>query len=58
MRQAASAMPTGGMMIVDDIRTHNGFAIFAKRYPHFRTMVCPSADRLGMFGIAIKGDRG
>ena len=29
--QAASVMPPGGVMLVDDIRTHEGFATFARR---------------------------
>jgi Methyltransferase domain len=53
MEQAASAMPTGGSMVVDDIDSHMGFAIFAKRHPGYQTIICPSADRNGMFGIAV-----
>lgn len=51
--QAASVMSPGGVMIVDDIRMHHGFAIFARRHPGYRTITCPSADRIGMFGIAV-----
>jgi hypothetical protein len=40
-------------MLVDDIRTHEGFMTFARRHPEYKTIICPSADRLGMFGIAI-----
>ena len=53
MEQAASAMPTGGVMLVDDIDSHMGFATFAKRHPEYHTIICPSADRNGMFGIAV-----
>lgn len=53
MQQAASAMAPGGVMLVDDIRTHEGFMTFARRHPEYKTIICPSADRLGMFGIAI-----
>ena len=53
MDRAASAMPAEGVMIVDDIRLHQGFATFARRHPGYQTLVCPSADRLGMFGIAV-----
>ena len=53
MEQAASAMPPGGVMLVDDIKMHEGFATFARRHPEYQTIVCPSADRLGMFGIAV-----
>lgn len=51
--QAASVMSPGGVMIVDDIRMHDGFAIFARGHPEYRTITCPSADRIGMFGIAV-----
>ena len=53
MEQAASIMSPGGVMLVDDISTHRGFAIFAGRHPGYRTIVCPSADRQGLFGIAV-----
>lgn len=53
MDQAAAAMPAGGVMLVDDISTHDGFAAFARRHPGYQTIICPSADRLGMFGIAV-----
>ena len=53
MQQAESAMAAGGVMLVDDIRTHEGFSTFARRHPKYKTIICPSADRLGMFGIAI-----
>ena len=54
MNQAASAIQPGGLILVDDISTHNGFAIFARQHPDYRTIICPSADRRGLFGIAIK----
>jgi Methyltransferase domain len=53
MGLAASAMPPGGVMLIDDIRTHEGFTVFARRHPGYQTIICPSADRLGMFGIAV-----
>jgi hypothetical protein len=53
MNQAASAMPPGGVMLIDDISTHQGFAVFARQHPWYRTIVCPSADRQGLFGIAV-----
>lgn len=52
--QAASAMPVGGVMLVDDIGSHEGFAAFAGRHPEYQTIICPSADRLGVFGVAVK----
>jgi len=53
MEQAASAITSGGVMLVDDIKTHEGFASFSRRHPDYQTIICPSADRLGMFGIAV-----
>lgn len=53
MELAASAMPTGGVMLIDDIAMHKGFAAFAGRHPEYETIVCPSADRTGLFGIAV-----
>ena len=54
MEQADSVMPVGGIMLVDDIDSHGGFATFASQHPGYQAIVCPSADRTGMFGIAIK----
>jgi hypothetical protein len=54
MEQAASAMRGGGVMLIDDIDSHMGFAVFAKRNPGWQTIMCPSADRNGIFGIAVK----
>ena len=53
MEQAASAMSAGGVMLVDDIDSHMGFATFAERHPEYQTIICPSGDRDGMFGIAV-----
>jgi hypothetical protein len=55
MEEAAAAMPAGGVMLIDDIGTHDGFAAFARRHPGYQTIICPSADKIGIFGIAIKG---
>jgi Methyltransferase domain len=57
MEQAASAMAQGGVMLVDDIKSHLGFAAFAERHPEYRTMVCETEDKVGMFGVAINGSR-
>jgi hypothetical protein len=54
MEQAASAMQPGGIMLVDDIKSHTGFATFARRHPDYRTIICESADKVGVFGIAVK----
>jgi hypothetical protein len=40
MEQAASAMSAGGVMLVDDVETHMGFATFAKRHPEYQTVIC------------------
>jgi len=58
MEQAASAMPVGGVLLADDIGSHEGFAVFARRHPRYQTIICPSADRLGVFGIAVKAESG
>ena len=55
MEQAASAGAARGVMLVDDIDSHEGFAAFARRHPEYQTIICPSADKVGLFGIAIKG---
>jgi hypothetical protein len=54
MEQAASIMPSGGVMLVDDIRGHDGFAAFARRHPAFKTVLCSTADRVAGFGIAAR----
>ncbi len=53
MEQAASAMSPGGVMLVDDIRGHDGFATFSRTHPEFRTMLCSTADRAAGFGVAV-----
>jgi len=54
MEQAAKVMTPGGVMLVDDIKTHEGFATFTRKHPEYATIICPSGDKIGMFGIAIK----
>jgi Methyltransferase domain len=53
MEQAAVGMGRGGVMLIDDIDSHRGFALFAERHPGYQTILCPSADRNGIFGIAV-----
>lgn len=53
MEQAASVMSEGGVMLVDDIRGHDGFATFARRHPEFTTVLCSTADRAAGFGLAV-----
>ncbi|MGH3261079.1 MAG: class I SAM-dependent methyltransferase [Trebonia sp.] len=54
MEQAASVMPLGGVMLVDDIRGHDGFASFARSHPEFATVLCSTADHAAGFGIAVR----
>ena len=58
MDHVAPVMPLGGVMLVDDISTHDGFATFAREHDGFRTIICPSADRQGQFGVAVKTSDG
>jgi hypothetical protein len=58
MEQAASVMPVGGVLLVDDIRGHNAFAIFARRHPGYSTLICPTPDYVGGFGIAFNAGTG
>ena len=58
MEQAASVMRPGGVMLVDDIKGHDGFAVFGKRHTDYQTIVCRSADDVGMFGIAVRNAAG
>jgi len=53
MEQAATKMTVGGVMLIDDIKAHDGFARFAENHPEYQTIVCPTPDRIGMFGIAV-----
>jgi hypothetical protein len=54
MEQAASIMRPGGSMLIDDIRGHDAFAVFSRRHPEFKTVLCSSADRAAGFGIAVR----
>lgn len=53
MEQAASVMPPGGVMLIDDIRSHDGFLTFAKRHPEFKTILVSTLDGIGAIGIAV-----
>lgn len=55
MEQAASVMPPGGVMLIDDIRSHDGFATFARRHPEYKTILVSTLDGIGAVGIAVCG---
>jgi hypothetical protein len=50
--RVAPALVPGGLMLVDDISTHQGFSSFVAESAGVRHLICPSADGLGLFGIA------
>jgi len=55
MEQTLNALAPGGIMIVDDISTHQAFANFAQDFPSLETIVCPHSDRAGsFFGLVHK----
>jgi hypothetical protein len=49
MQQALSALVPGGVMIVDDISTHQAFANFARDFPSLESLVGLHSDRAGSF---------
>jgi hypothetical protein len=54
MSRAFPLLTQGGVMIIDDISTHQGFSLFLATAPDVIDIVCRSADGLGLFGIAQK----
>jgi hypothetical protein len=55
MEQMLSVLVPGGVMIVDDISTHQAFFNFAQDFPSPETLVCPHADIAGScFGLVHK----
>jgi methyltransferase family protein len=54
MEQAASVMPVGGVMLIDDIRSHDALPTFARQHPGYQTLACDAEDRKGSFGIAVR----
>jgi len=55
MEQTLKVLALGGVMIVDDISTHQAFASVAKKFPWLKTLVCPHSDRMGSyFGLVHK----
>jgi hypothetical protein len=49
MEQTLNALAPGGIMIVDEISTHQAFANFAQDFPSLETVACPHSDRAGSF---------
>jgi hypothetical protein len=62
MDRIARVLSPGGVMLVDDISTHQGFEPWTRAPGRAEALVCPSADREGLFGIVRTrpgpGDRG
>ena len=55
MEQTLKALAPGGIMIVDDISTHQAFANFVQDFPSLEAIVCPHSDRAGsFFGLVHK----
>src|SRR5262249_47009581 len=55
MEQTLNALASGGIMIIDDVRTHQAFANFARDFPLLETIVCLHSDRAGsFFGLVHK----
>jgi hypothetical protein len=55
LETVASKLRPDGVLLVDDIKSHNGFAAFARRHPGYETLICESEDKIGVFGVAVKG---
>ena len=51
MEQIAGVLAPGGIMLVDDISTHQGFAPWTRVPGMADALVCPSADHEGLFGV-------
>ena len=55
MEQTLKVLAPGGVMIVDDISTHQAFFSFARDFPSLETLVCPHSDRVrSYFGLVHK----
>ncbi|MGI5459883.1 class I SAM-dependent methyltransferase [Streptomyces sp. CA-249302] len=51
MECVGRVLTPGGVMLVDDISTHQGFDDWTRRTAGTRRLICPSADSEGLFGI-------
>ncbi|WP_162467221.1 class I SAM-dependent methyltransferase [Streptomyces cavernae] len=54
MERIGRVLGPRGVMLVDDISTHQGFADWTRKTPRARTLICPTDDGEGLFGIACK----
>jgi hypothetical protein len=55
MEQTLHVLAVGGIMIIDDISTHQAFTKFAQDFPSLETLVCPHTDRAeSFFGLIHK----
>jgi len=55
MERTLTVLAPGGVMIVDDISTHQAFFNFAQDFPSLETLVCPHSDRVASyFGLVHK----
>jgi hypothetical protein len=55
MEQAASVMPPGGVILIDDIRSNDAVSTFARRHPEFKIILASTPDRISGFGVAVYG---
>ncbi|MET9849456.1 class I SAM-dependent methyltransferase [Streptomyces ossamyceticus] len=51
MERVGRVLAPGGLMFIDDISTHQGFADWVRGIARARTLICPSEDGEGLFGI-------
>ncbi|MFE0460301.1 class I SAM-dependent methyltransferase [Kitasatospora sp. NPDC058965] len=51
MDRIGRILAPNGVMFIDDISTHQGFALWTRAATDITTLVCPSADGEGLFGV-------
>ncbi len=56
MDRIADVLAPGGVMLVDDISTHQGFAPWTRDPGRAEALVCRSADGEGLFGVVVRTD--
>ncbi|GAA5020534.1 class I SAM-dependent methyltransferase [Kitasatospora paranensis] len=57
MDRIGRILAPNGVMLIDDISTHQGFARWTRSTPGITTLVCPSADKEGLFGVVCADGR-